>query len=251
MTLFKKINGKSLCQITLFAIALNVAIGSLMPARAKPREQKKNSEYVVNTNQGLPSHRRDGGTRSSCASNSSSDDFVALIPDTAVNMTASAKPTLYFHVPKTEQSPKIEFVLRDENDRLVYETAIDTEGEAGIMSVEIPFPVRQKALQSNTEYHWYLSQICNPQKRSQDIVLEGWIQHQVLSPQTQQQIANFSLRERANFYQQQGLWYDALAVAATELETEVENNSQTQWSKFLNAIGLDKFADKPLIERAK
>ena len=229
------------------AIALNTVAGSLIPIHARPNNRQQDGESVASINNGLPSYRRDGGTRSGCAMDT--NDFVALVPDRAVNLTASTNPKLYFHVPETDEAQSIEFVLRDQSDRLVYETLIETQGEAGIMSIEIPFSVRQKSLKSGTEYRWYLSNICNPQKRSQDIVLEGWIEHQALSPETQQKIASLSLAEQASFYQQQGLWYDALAIAVTEAQTKQGNISETKWSEFLNAIGLEEFVEQPLIDK--
>ena len=242
----KTVNIKSFLGICSVAIALNTVAGSLIPINARPANQKNNQESVASINNGLPSYRRDGGTRSGCAMNS--HDFVALVPDRAVNLTASTNPKLYFHVPETDRTQNIEFVLRDRQDRLVYETLIQTKGEAGIMSVEIPFPLAQQSLKSGTGYRWYLSNICNPQKRSQDIVLEGWIEHRALSQETQQKIATLSPAEQANFYQQQDLWYDALAIASIEAQTKQGNISQTQWSEFLNTIGLEQFAERPLID---
>ena len=224
------------------AIALNTVAGSLTPINARPNNRQNDRESLASINSGLPSYRRDGATRSGCAIDS--NDFVALVPDRAVNLTASTNPRLYFHVPETDRAQSIEFVLRDRSDRLVYETLITTNGEAGIMSVEIPLPAHQKSLKSGTGYRWYLSNICNPQKRSQDIVLEGWIEHQALSQETQQKIASLTLAEQANFYQQKGLWYDALAIAVTEAQTKQGNISETQWSEFLQNIGLQEFADR-------
>lgn len=106
-------------------------------------------------------------------------------------------------------------------DRLVYETSLETEGRSGIMSVEIPLPTdeRSKSLDSSTDYHWYLSYICNPEQRSQDVVLEGWIDRIELSEITQEKLETLSLTEQANLYQQQGIWHDALATAANQLQT--------------------------------
>jgi hypothetical protein len=159
----KNIKIKSLLRVFGSAIALSLVVGVLVPVNAQPNNEQKSTTI---TNNGLPSHRRDGGTRSSCLVNS--QEFVALVPDTAVSLTASSNPKLYFHVPQTNQSQTIEFVLRDRQDRLIYETFMETKGRSGIMSVEIPFSVikRTKSVDSNTDYHWYLSNICNPEKRS-------------------------------------------------------------------------------------
>ena len=242
---------KSLLKTLGLAIAFGTIVGSLVPVNARPSSELKKQDSVTITNSGLPSHRRDGGTRSNCSLNS--EEFVALLPNTAVSRTASSNPKLYFHVPPTKRSQTIEFVLRDSQDRLVYETFIETKGQTGIMSIEIPLPVvtlnQTKSLGYNTNYHWYLSHICNPKKRSQDLVLQGWINHVALSKITQEKLKQLSLDEQINFYQQQGIWHDAIAIAASQRQAQPENSSQTKWSEFLSQIGLEKFVAKPLIEQ--
>jgi hypothetical protein len=197
----------------------------------------------------LPSPRRDGGTRgNNCAINS--QEFVALIPNTTVNLTASTNSRLYFHVPQTNQSQTIEFVLRDSSDRLIHETIIETEGRSGIMSINIPLPTHNqtKSLDLNQEYHWYLSNICNPEKRSQDIVLEGSIEKIEISAITQEKLSQLSLAEQASFYQEKGVWYDALAIAALEIQTTQGTLSTTKWSELLTNIGLAEFVNEPLVD---
>lgn len=247
---FKNIKIKSLLNILGSAIAINCVVGALVPVNAQPNSdrERNNRESTTITNNGLPSHRRDGGTRSSCLVNS--QEFVALVPDKAVSLTASSNPKLYFHVPQTNQSQTIEFVLRDRQDRLIYEILIETKGRAGIMSVEIPFSLveQAKSVGDNTDYLWYLSNICNPEKRSQDIVLQGWIERVQLSEIEREKLAELSPIDRANFYQQQGIWHDALNIAANQLKTQPENILETQWSELLNQIDLEKFVTKPIID---
>lgn len=246
--LVKNIKIKSLSSIFGAAIAIGSVIGVVVPANAHPNNDREqnNRESTTITNNGLPSHRRDGGTRSSCIVNSR--EFVAIVPQTAVSLTASSNPKLYFHVPQTSQSQTIEFVLRDRQDRLIYETLIETEGRSGIISIEVPLiDSPSKSLDSASEYQWYLSNICDPEKRSQDIVLQGWIERVELSENTQEKLKKLSPIEQANFYQQQGIWHDALNIAANRLQFGSDNISQTQWSEFLNQIDLEEFATKPLI----
>ena len=239
--LLRSIRKKFFFATISMAIALNLA-ASQTPINAGEFRQLKGQKTPSSTNNGLPSYRRDGGTRGHCVINSS--EFVALVPDTAVNRTASLHPKLYFYVPKTEKSQTIEFVLRDSNDNLIYEKIIETKDKSGIMSVEIPLNGNQetKSLDSETHYHWYLSNICHPEKRSQDIVLEGWIEHKTLSASTLEKLKQLSPDRQAKFYQQQALWYDAIAIAAAEIQANPQQSEQTQWSKLLTDIGLPQFA---------
>lgn len=239
----KLIKIKPLLGIFSIVVALNGTTGLMNPVQAETVKQKSSQESTVSSNNGLPFHRRDGGTRAGCTVEAK--DFVALIPNTAVNLTASSNPKLYFNVPQTNQSQTIEFVLRDRQDRLIHEAFIETKGQGGIMNIEIPLPHNQKSLSSDSNYRWYLSYICNNQKRSQDLVLQGWIQHQELSQQKQQQLANFSLNEQASYYQKSGLWHDAIATAA---QHRLSHSNPARWSEFLSNIGLDEFADQPLLD---
>lgn len=115
------------------------------------------------------------------------------------------------------------------------------------MSVEIPLPTdeRSKFLDFSTNYHWYLFYICNPEQRSQDLVLEGWIDLVELPKTTKEKLETLTLTEQANFYQQQGIWHDVATAAHLQTQSEI---SQTQWWEFLNEIGLNEFVTKPLIE---
>ena len=239
----KLIKTKPLLGVFSVVLAFNAITLFSTPTQAETVKIKSDKQSKVSSNNGLPFHRRDGGTRSSCGTKA--QDFVALIPATAVNLTASSNPKLYFHVPQTNQSQTIEFVLRDRDDRLVHEAFIETEAQGGIMNIEIPLPHNyNKSLESDSNYRWYLSYICNNQKRSQDIVLEGWIQQQKLSQEKQAQIANYSLHEQVSYYQKSGLWHDAIATAAQHHEF---SSDSARWSEFLSNIGLDEFAERPLI----
>lgn len=203
------------------------------------------------TDFGLPTHRRDGGSRGvqdSCLANTANQNLMALIPEKAVGINAAASPKLFFYVPKIKETSTLEFVLRNQKDQLIYETFLSTEGN-GIMSVEVPGEVNSSLLKADQNYHWYLSMICNNHQRSRDIVSEGWMRQKAIDQNLQEKLNNASSLEKVAIYREQGIWFDALSVVAENLDSVTEKTlMQQQWSEILRSVGLENLASESLIE---
>lgn len=227
-------------------VTLNILLLSFSAptSAAETTNQNNNSDY------GLPTHRRDGGSRginNSCVSDYNTN-LVALVPQETVGINASASPKLFFYVPKLKQQKTLEFVLRNEQDKLMYEAFLTTQGE-GIMSVDIPADVQANLIEKDTNYHWYLSMICNSQRRSRDIVIEGWMRQSTIDVATQQELDVVDSIAQAELYHQEGFWFDALSVLARDLPSEKEEPIiQAKWSELLESVGLKELATAPFIE---
>ncbi|BAU66629.1 hypothetical protein STA3757_40340 [Stanieria sp. NIES-3757] len=198
------------------------------------KNQAKNS-----SRNGLPVNRIAGGSRGSCLA--SNHRLVALVPEENINLTASNSPKLFFYIPATTNPHQIEFVLRNQNDELVYETFIDISQQSGIVSINLPNSANFNGLEVNQNYHWYLSMICDPMRRSHDLVVEGWIRRVELETALKQKLQDFNHIKQAELYHQKGIWHDALAASA-------EEPNSSQWSELLNSIGLEDLAQEPLIQ---
>lgn len=211
---------------------------------AETEKQNNNSDY------GLPTHRRDGGSRGinyGCL-NGSDKDLVALIPQEIVDINASTSTKLFFYVPKIKKQKTLEFVLRNEKDELMYEAFMTTKGE-GIMSVDIPTDIQADLTQKDTNYHWYLSMICNSKQRSRDIVVEGWMRNSPMDVAIQQELDTVDSVAQADMYYQEGFWYDALSVLASDRFSETDKPIiRAKWSELLESIGLEELASEPFIE---
>ena len=120
------------------------------------------------------------------------------------------------------------------------------------MSVTIPEQVRENTRESDGDYHWYLSLICNSKERSQDIVLEGWIEYVELNNFVKEKINLSNSISKSNLLQQEGIWYDALSVL-TEQQNKDSDLSliSTKWSQLLESIGLSELSSEPLIKRVE
>lgn len=238
MSLFKLISGKVNYFLGLL-IALNLVLGYLAP---NARAETKNSATV---NNGMPTYRRDAGSRSNqenCVADNS-HDMIAIIPENTVALTASTSPKLFFYIPETNKSKTLEFVLRNEDDKLLYEAFLTTNGR-GIISVEVPAEVQANLLQEKQNYHWYLSMICNSEQRSQDLVVEGWMRPEEIDSTTKKQLAEANVVEQADLYHQQGLWHDALSVLA---DNKNNYSVEAKWTELLDSVGLRELASEPLV----
>ena len=220
--------------------------GNLVAIAETQKIAQTNNNSATSANYGLPSHRRDGGTRGNCIAGG--DNLIALIPDKEINVTASIAPKIFFYVPKTTEQKTIEFVVRDQQDQLIHEAFLQTTGQAGIMNVEIPQNISNDLETSDSKYHWYLSMICDSQKRSRDLVLEGWIGYVELDNSVKQKLESSSPAEQADLYQQQGVWYDALSVVAEDSYQVMNPNATEKWAQMLEEIGLSELSTQPFID---
>ncbi len=216
------------------------------PNKSRANVDKKERRSVKRRG-GLPVYRIGGGSRGNCLANQ--DQLIALVPENSVSITASTTPQLFFYIPETSQSNLVEFVVRNQQDELVYETFLETGDRSGIITIELPESISQELQKTNEDYHWYLSMICNRQKRSHDIVVEGWLRRVEINPAIIPKLHNASPLEQASLYQQQGIWHDALSVIAQERKNpNYPDTTQAKWNELLNSIGLEELANQPLIE---
>ncbi|MEL6929510.1 MAG: DUF928 domain-containing protein [Cyanobacteria bacterium J06600_6] len=233
----------------LFSLA--IVLNSVFLALAAPVNAQRRSQRTRVSDYGLPTHRRDGGSRGikdSCVASAKAQNLMALIPEKSVGINVSKSPKLFFYVPEVDNQSTLEFVLRNEQDRLIYEAFLATEGN-GIMSIEVPADVTASLLESDQNYHWYLSMICNDQQRSRDIVVEGWMRQETINSATQKNLNNASLAEKAEVYRQEGFWFDALSVLAENPEAlRKQSRERQKWSEMLSSVGLRDLVSEPFIE---
>ena len=230
---------------SLFLVFNFVLLGLVSPAIAERKGKTRTADF------GLPTHRRDGGSRGfrdSCVADAENQNLMAIIPEKTVGISASTSPELFFYIPKLENKSTLEFVLRNESDDLIYEAFLTTEGD-GIVSVEIPADVSSQMLEADQNYHWYLSMICDRLQRSRDIVVEGWMRQETMDVATKEQLTTASLIEKAEVYQEQGLWFDALSALTEQTDSIAEKTIMRQkWSEMLASVGLADLAAEPIVE---
>jgi hypothetical protein len=90
--------------------------------------------------------------------------------------------------------------------------------------------------------------ICDPQNRSRDVVVEGWIKRVALEPVIEEKLVRSNPLERASIYQKQGIWYDALSTLAEQKQAVPQHQVTAKWTELLSSVGLGGLAGAQFIE---
>jgi Domain of Unknown Function (DUF928) len=99
---------------------------------------------------------------------------------------------------------------------------------------------------NNKNYHWYLSLSLHCNSQDIPVTVNGWIEkiQGIPLPRRQQ-----SEREKAIFYAQKGIWYDALNILGELRRQNSENPSvAADWEKLLSDVGLKNQAEKSIVK---
>lgn len=189
----------------------------------------------------------DGGTRSSLFQQGK--PLTALVPETQFGLTVAEYPTFFVYVPSTSGQQGV-FVLLDENEEIVYETILTLPGTNGVISVSLP-TTDVDPLEIDKTYHWYFGIINDPDDRSKDRLVEGWVQRIEPNPTLVSQLDETAPQEHPALYAAAGIWHEALATLA-ELRRSNPDDAMlaSQWEQLLQSesVELDEFANEPLLE---
>jgi hypothetical protein len=166
--------------------------------------------------------------------------LTALSPTTPPGSTLAERPTFLVYVPRTN-AETAEFSLRDQENRGVYRTTITLTQTPDIISISLP---EQAVLEVDRPYTWSFAVICNPDDRVEDRFVTGSVQRIELEPTRLQQIEQASPQQRLAVYQENGIWYDALALLF-ELKRSQPNDPDLSaiWREFLQSAGADTIID--------
>lgn len=200
--------------------------------------------------QGIPGRRLGGGTRTESVFPSGARSLVALaMPDSFV-VTTEARPPLMFYVPEMTSGNRVEFVLRNSQDELIYEKTFSVNREAGIVTVDLAADENAPALSLNETYQWYFSIVPNEADRANDVVVYGgisrvevadWLAQQSVESGMREQLAVAAPLQKARLlYQQANLWQDAAAILNELRQAEPENAAiAAEWNQLLASVGLE------------
>jgi Domain of Unknown Function (DUF928) len=236
------------------AIALTiVSFSSYLEASAQiPTASKIRYSNPKPPNPGAPRGRgRGGGSRGPCKQYAS---LAALVPETQSGtkkfiwgQSASPNPKFWFYIPEklTGKLP-VEFVLQDEADNYIYRTKFNPQESAGVISLTVQ---PTAALQPGKSYNWTFSIYCDPDKPSSSVFVRGSVTQVALNAIALQQLQKIKPLERAAFYANNGMWYDAL----TTLGEEIQNSKVrvpfviSAWTDLLKQTNLSNLAAMPVV----
>ncbi|XGV97778.1 MAG: DUF928 domain-containing protein [Leptolyngbya sp. BL-A-14] len=206
---------------------------------------------------GLPGRREGAGTRNPivCIQGSPSQ-LTAMLPATNLGLTTAAYPRFFWFAPKSK-AKFAEFTLSEvneqrENQTPVYKTIFSITGAPGIASLTLPSNATIPPLAVGKDYHWSVALICNPDDRSRDIRVDGWVQRVTPEPRLTSQLAKATPVDRVSLYASNGLWFDTLTTLADQRCANPKDAALiSSWSALLKSVQLGAIAEQPLLQQCQ
>lgn len=232
--------------VAVSAIAATVP-SSLTPMRAQSQPLLLSQNVNFKPPDVTAPAGRQGGTHRGNKLCPAGLSITPLVPPTNIGLTLTDSPTIFVYIPNT--SPEIEFTLLNEKeDKVVYEKTFKLD-KSGIVGVSIPATVdNNKSLEVGKRYVWSFSMVCDPEDRSADLVVKGFVQR--IEPQAtlKSDLADPDPMTRLNVYAQNGIWYETLAtLAQMRRQTPGDARLTAKWTQLLQSQGLESVAAQPLV----
>jgi len=224
---------------TILQAGLGIALMTVtgLPAVAGP-------DIASSLRQGLPGRRISGGSRSECLAQS--PPVVALSPETNLGKTLSDSPSVYFMVPALEENYLLEFSLRDSDGNRIYEKALNTDENQGVVGIQLP----PQSLAVNEDYRWYFSVVCDAHDVFQNDVLSGWLRQVDVTDALTLSASVSALSDiedglaLVRDYQSAELWTDAISTLVSLHEQyPTEQRVRDAWTQLLQALAVDDVVD--------
>lgn len=199
---------------------------------------------------GAPSRVEGGGTRGdSCPL--VGKPLKALVPRNGFGVTLAAYPSFFVYMPAlAPQTPPlpVEFIVEDMDGNEVYKSNFKTNGQAGIVTINLPTQAGVAPLQVGKDYRWSYTVLCQPDERSRVVTVEGLVRRVELNPRLKTQISQASPQRQVDLYAQEEIWQDALATLV-QLRRNNPNDSvlAAKWAKLMGAAGLDDLTQESLV----
>ncbi|MEG4810389.1 DUF928 domain-containing protein [Microcoleus sp. F8-D3] len=219
------------------------------PSGNRPNSQQLRSGW--NTFQppedGVPGRREGGGTRGlECPTATTA--LTALIPQSTMGQTISAKPTFFYYLP-VALDKTVQFELVDQKDKTLYKKSFRmVTSRAGVVSVSLGSDENSPALEVGKNYQWYFTIKCNPKNSTDDVLVSGWINRTAIAPTVKTELDRSSDLTKLTIFAQQRLWYEYLAtLAQLRLQSPSDASLALKWSAVLNSVELGNIAQEPLV----
>jgi hypothetical protein len=216
------------------------------PSGSRPNSQQLGAAWnsFQPPEQGVPGRREGGGTRGLVCPTA----LTALIPQSTMGQTISAKPTFFYYLP-VALDKTVQFELADERDKTLYKKSFRmVTSRAGVVSVSLGSDDNSPALEVGKNYQWYFTIKCNPKNTTDDVLVSGWINRTALAPTVQTELDRSSDLTKLSIFAQQSLWYEYLAtLAQLRIESPSDASLAIKWSAVLNSVELGKIAQEPLV----
>lgn len=209
------------------------------------------------TEWGLTQTRSGGGAgdRGGLGSEQLFDELVALSPQSNIGLTIDEHPSLFFHIPFSQDSfVTLQFAIADSRGEKLHFIEIDApDSVPGIAQFTIP--QTQPGLEQGEYYLWFFSILFEESNNALDtsvnrIDLHGWIIRANLDSNLEAELlAVNDDRNKAAILAEQGVWYSALSLLANlYLSESASERPLNDWRSILGDQGLEEISTRPIID---
>src|SRR4028119_691794 len=174
--------------------------------------------------------------------------LTALVPKNKIGRTVSDSPTFFFYLPQTH-AEIAEFILEDENGKLIYQQEFTIKNLSGVIGVSIPANTNLPPLEVGKKYTGAFVLVCDPEDRSNDHLEIVIVRRVEVSANILRQLETADPRQKTFIYAENGIWQDALStLAAARRDQPNDRTFKADWESLLDSVTLGKIAKEPIVQ---
>jgi hypothetical protein len=190
----------------------------------------------------VPRQQESSGDRDSDYRRSRAE-LTAIVPDSKYGLTVADRPTFWVYLPKTSAQQAI-LSIKEEGINPHWQQSLSLTPEAGIIGIKLSDDA--PALEIGKNYQWAVILVCGSRPNPNDPVVAAWIKRVDEFQLIDSQLSAKTMLDKAAWYAQKGIWYDALDILVAEKKSSLDNWNDI-WVKYLQSGGLDEIANEPII----
>ncbi|MCC3439070.1 MAG: DUF928 domain-containing protein [Microcoleus sp. PH2017_40_RAT_O_B] len=233
--------------LAIAVLAIAITLPSLFsPMQAVPAPTPLGQNVNFTPPEVTAPENRQGGAHRGCQLQDGLS-ITPLIPESNIGLTLTESPTFFVYV--SQPAAQVEFVLLNEDEsEVVYESSLKVD-KAGIVGVSLSDKGKTKNIEVGKRYVWSFALACDPQERSGDYIIKGWMQRVEPQGTLKSALANPDPRAKLIAYAKNGIWYETLATLAQMRSVAPDDaRLKTEWTQLLKSQKLEAVADKPLVQ---
>jgi len=202
-----------------------------------PPVQTKSAAPILYVPQelGAPHRRIGAGTRGMGRVSS----LQILAPD-HLGYTTEEQPTLYWYLAEPTTT-RIDFTLRDESSvEPIVDVQLPAPKQAGVQAIRLAD--HGVKLAPGAKYHWFISLVPDPARRSKDFTVGAWISRREPDAALRARLSDADGNE-ALVYAESGIWYDAIGTLSSRIAAAPRDAGlREQRAALLEQAGLSEVA---------
>ncbi|MEO0520746.1 MAG: DUF928 domain-containing protein [Cyanobacteria bacterium P01_A01_bin.116] len=205
-------------------------------------------EFPDAGDRGAPSRTAGGGTRGGLCEGGDwmAQSIRALVPNNNVSTFVGDRASLWIYVADGFAQKTAEIYVQDPRTRQVVhqkQLSLAALGDGGILQLELPATDAEGAplLEKEQNYFWEFAIICNPDDRTQDYIVRGFINQMDVSSQLSDALATAAPEEQLALYAKAEIWQETVSLAIAQ-----KASNPQLWKTLLASVGLESLAASPL-----